>query len=246
MRGIGNGLWDCTEAERLRGSKRCRVNDALLILQVFVEREQETGVLAMADGSGDGAFIVLPSFVRLDDSKNIRRVEYGIAKQEVQRAMIVGRSALSDYFQTSAAGTREAGGVWVAVDLYFLNSGWSHAGSIRLNAVHHQRNAVGSSGIVIKEARHGRDVVLIEDRDAVECVAIDGVRVLVLGALDADERCGISGSDRDAFVKNRDLHGDTDRSLTFRRQVYVDAGWAKTLSLEIQNVVATIEMVEAE
>src|SRR6202035_2556518 len=116
MRRIGNGLWDCTEAERLRGSKRCRVNDALLILQVFVEREQEAGVLAVADGSGDGAFIVLPSFVRLDDRKSIRRIEYGIAKQEVQRAMIVGRSALGDYFQTSATGRREAGGEWVVVD----------------------------------------------------------------------------------------------------------------------------------
>src|SRR5580704_1542043 len=142
MGGIGNGLWDCTEAERLRGSQRCRVNDALLILQVFVEREQETGVLAMADGAGDGAFIVLPSFGRLDDCKSIRRVEYGIAKQEVQRAMIAGRSALSDYFQTSAAGAGEAGGVWVVVDLDFLNGGWSHAGTIRLNAVHHQCNAV--------------------------------------------------------------------------------------------------------
>ena len=33
MRGIGNGLRDCTEAERLRGGQRCRVDDALLVLR---------------------------------------------------------------------------------------------------------------------------------------------------------------------------------------------------------------------
>ena len=115
-------------------------------------------------------------------AKALRRVEYGIAKQEVQRAMIGGRSALGDDFQTSAAGTREARGVWVVVDLYFLNGGGSHAGSVGLDAVDDQRDAVGSGGVVVEEAGHGGDVVLIEDRDAVERVAVDGVGVLVFGS----------------------------------------------------------------
>ena len=51
--GIGNGLRDRAETQRLGGGDGFGIDDGLLVLQVFIEREQEAGALALADGSGD-------------------------------------------------------------------------------------------------------------------------------------------------------------------------------------------------
>ena len=53
MRGIRNGLSKRAEAERLRRSDRIHIHDALLIQQVFIQRQQETRVFAVAEGPGD-------------------------------------------------------------------------------------------------------------------------------------------------------------------------------------------------
>src|ERR1035437_1129142 len=136
--------------------------------------------------------------------------------------MIGGRSALGDDFQAGAAGAREARGVGVVVDLYFLNGGGSDAGSI------------GPGGVVVEEARHGGDVVLIEDGYAVEGVAVDGICVLVFGTLSAQERCGISSGDGDGFVGNRYLQGEADGGLTFGVDGGADAVVTETLGVKVQ------------
>jgi len=53
MSGIGNGLRDRTKTQRLGGGGGFGIDEGLLVLQVFVEREQEAGALALADRSGD-------------------------------------------------------------------------------------------------------------------------------------------------------------------------------------------------
>src|SRR4029077_7656319 len=52
MRWIGNRLGDWPKAQRLSGGQGLWIDDGLLILQVFVERQQETGALAVCDGAG--------------------------------------------------------------------------------------------------------------------------------------------------------------------------------------------------
>ncbi len=160
--------------------------------------------------------------------------------------MIGGRPALGDDFQPRAAGAREARGVWVVVDFYFLNGGGSDAGSVGLNAVDDERDAVGSGGVVVEEAGHGGDVVLIEDGYAVERVAVDGIGVLVFGTLGAHERRGISGGDSDGFVRNRNLQGEADRGLTFVGYGGLDADVTETLGVKVEGVVAGRNVVEAE
>src|ERR1700758_4267093 len=104
MRGIGHGLRDRPESKRLRGSNSAGIDDRLLIQEVLVERQQETGALAVSDRSGDGAFIILPALGGLHDSKGVAGIEDGIAKHEIQGAVVLGRSALSNNFETGAAG----------------------------------------------------------------------------------------------------------------------------------------------
>jgi len=53
MRRVGSGLRDGAEAKGIRGGEGCGVDDGLLVVEVFVEREQEAGVLALAEGPGD-------------------------------------------------------------------------------------------------------------------------------------------------------------------------------------------------
>src|SRR5437879_11396685 len=138
MGGIGNSLRDRPEAQPLGGLEGVGVDDGLLVLQVFIEREQKTGALAVADRSGDRAFVVLAAFGRLDESERVTGIKDRVAKQEVERAVIARRSALGNDFQPGAAGAREACGVRVVVDLYFLNCRGSHARSVGLDAVDDQ------------------------------------------------------------------------------------------------------------
>src|SRR6202166_2144271 len=119
MRGIGHCLRDRAESKRFRGGNGSGIDDGLLIQQVLVERQQETGSPAVSDRSGYGAFIILPALGRLHHSEGVARVEDRIAKHKIQGAVVLGRSALSNNFETSAAGARKAGRVRIVINLYF-------------------------------------------------------------------------------------------------------------------------------
>src|ERR1700726_1097797 len=125
MRWVGNGLRGRSEAQRFSGGYGCAVDHGLLVVEVFVERQQETGALAVADGSGDGAFVILAAFGGLDGGEGVAGVENGVAKHEVEGTVIDGRSAFGDDFQASATGAREARAVRIIVDLSFLDGGGS-------------------------------------------------------------------------------------------------------------------------
>src|ERR1700692_1074215 len=157
MSRIRNGLGDRSETERFGRGEGSRVNEGLLVLQIFVEGEQKTGVLAVSNGAGDRAFVVLSALVRLNHGEGIGRVENGIAKQEIYGPVINRRSALGHDFQASPAGTRKVRGVGIVVDLHFLHRGGSYARSIGFNAVHDERGAVSAGSVVVEGWRHGCD-----------------------------------------------------------------------------------------
>src|ERR1700736_60267 len=119
--------------------------------------------------------------------------------------MIGRRSALGDDFQAGATGARETRGVRVVIDLHFLDGRGSNAGSVGLDAIDHERDPVGSGRIIVKKAGYSRDVVLVEDGDAVERVAIDEVGVLVFRTLGTDEGDRNSRSDGDRFASTLNL-----------------------------------------
>src|SRR6202163_2405197 len=119
--GVGNSLRKGSEAERLCRGNSIGIDDVLLIQQVFIQREEKTGALAVSHRSRYGAFIILPALRRLYDRDLIAGIEDRVAKHEIQRAMVSGRSALGNYFQTGPARPREAGGIRVVIDLHFLH-----------------------------------------------------------------------------------------------------------------------------
>src|SRR5579864_9295667 len=110
---VGNRLSDRTEAERLRSGNSAEIDNRLLVEKILVEGQQETGALAVSHRPRDRAFIILPALRRLDGGEGIARVEDRVAKHEIQRAVIVWRSALGNDFQSGAPRAREAGGVRV-------------------------------------------------------------------------------------------------------------------------------------
>jgi len=160
--------------------------------------------------------------------------------------MIGRRSALGDDFQAGAAGAREARRVRVVIDLHFLDGRGSNAGSVGLDAIDHERDPVGSRRIIVKKAGHSRDVILVEDRDAVKRVAIDEVGVLVFRTLSADEGGRNSGSDGDRFIWNRNLQSHAKGRLTPGCHGCVDAGIKETFGVKLEDVIAGRNVVEME
>src|SRR6266849_6644057 len=212
MCGVGNGLRDGTEPRVFGSSEGSGIDDALLVVEIFVECQQETGALAVSNRSGDGPFVVLAALGRLHNREGVGSIEDGVTKKKIERSVIGRRAAFGHDFQAGPAGARKARGVRVVVDLYFLHSRGSDARAVGLNAVYHKCDAVGSGGVVVEKTRHGGDVVLIEDGNAVESVAVDGVDILVGGIFCADAGYAVSGSDGYRFVGNRDLHGHANGS----------------------------------
>src|SRR3982074_223857 len=156
------------------------------------------------------------------------------------------RSALGDDFQAGPSGAREARGVGVVIDLHFLDGRGSNAGSVGLDAIDHERDPVGSCRIVVKKAGHSRDVVLVEDGDAVERVAVDEVGVLVFRSLGTDDGNRNSGSDGDGFAFNRNLQSHAKGRLAPGCQGCVEAGVAETFGVKLQDVIAGSNVVEME
>src|SRR5579859_3576382 len=85
-RGIGDRLGNRAKAERLRGGNSARIDDALQIQNIVVERQQKAGVLAVTDRPGHRALVILATLRRLYDREGIARVKDGIAKHEIQLA----------------------------------------------------------------------------------------------------------------------------------------------------------------
>src|SRR6202165_2340251 len=156
------------------------------------------------------------------------------------------RSALGDDFQAGTSRAREARGVGVVIDLHFLDGRGGTAGSVGLDAIDHERDSVGSRRIIVKKAGHSRDVVLVEDGDAVERVAIDEVGVLVFRTLGTDEGDRNSGSDGDRFASNRNLQSHAKGGPAPGCQGCVDAGVAETFGVKLEDVIAGCNVVEME
>src|SRR6202790_1839205 len=245
-RGVGDNLRKGSEAQRTWRGNSIGIDDVLLIQQVFIQREEKTGALAVSHRSRYGAFIILPALRRLYDRELIAGIEDRVAKHEIQRAMVSGRSALGNYFQTRPARPREAGGIRVVIDLYFLHRRRRYARSIGLDSVYHQRDAAGAGCIVVQESRHGRDVVLIENGYAIQSVAIDGVGVLVVGGLRSDDWHIDPGRHRDAFGLDGNWHHNAEGRESFTGDRCRDAGVAKTFRMKLQRVLSGDNAIEAE
>src|SRR5258708_40204159 len=80
MCGIGNGLRDGTDPRPFRSSEGSGIDDALLVVEIFVECEQEAGPLAVANRPGNGAFVVLAALGGLHNREGIGSIEDGVTE----------------------------------------------------------------------------------------------------------------------------------------------------------------------
>src|SRR5579859_4366823 len=111
VRGVGKSLRKRTKTQRFGGGQGIGIDDVLLVENVLVERQQETGPLAMAERASHRAFVVLPALRRLHQGKRIAGVKDRITEHEIQGAVIVPSSALGYDLQPCPPGPREPGRV---------------------------------------------------------------------------------------------------------------------------------------
>lgn len=132
------------------------------------------------------AFIIAPLLRRFRGGKRLSRIEQGVPKQEIERAMILGRVGSRDDLDAAASGSRELRRIWVVVDFHFLNSGCRYREPVRLQAVHYQRDATGGYIALAQESGHGTDVIYVENGNVLQSRLAGADRIAVLGGFGAD------------------------------------------------------------
>ena len=95
-------------------------------------------------------------------------IQPSVAQQNGQRSVINLRPGFCDDLNAAAAGTREFGRIRILINLDLLNGGGGDADIPLFHAVDNQRDTTGSDGARIEKLRHGRDIVLVENRKVVE------------------------------------------------------------------------------
>ena len=183
------------------------VDDGLGVVGVRFAVEEEGVVFRMAEGTGEGAFLVEAALGRLDGRERVAGVEDGVAEEEVEGAVEFLGAFFGGDFNASTSGAGEEGGVGILVDLDVLDGGGGNAGAVDFHAVDDERDAVGAGGVVGKEAREGADVVHVEDGEVIEVSTIDSVGGLVVGGFDGELR-GVAGVDGDALLDACEVEGD--------------------------------------
>ena len=165
------------------------MDNGLEIIVVLLERKKERVPLVAAERTGEGTLFHVAAFGRLGCGKEIARVENGVTGQEIHGAMVGGRAGLSGDFNACSARPGKSRGIRILIDFHFLNGGSGDARAVGFDTVDDERDAAGGDGVVAEESRKKSDVVEIEDRDAIEGVARDVVRIEIFGG--SEEVCGM-------------------------------------------------------
>jgi hypothetical protein len=120
--------------------------------------------------------------------KRITRVQMVIAKDEVESS-VEGRGAgLGNDIDAAAARARVFGGVRIVIDLDFLDRGGRDSRAAGFYAVHQDGHAAGRHRAGIEKSRHRSDVVLVENRQVIECLPVQSNRVAVGRRIGAEFR----------------------------------------------------------
>ncbi len=135
-----------------RPLQRLREYNGCNILLVAVGSQQKIGIGPELQWAGERSLVESSLFRRLGSGEGLTRIEDGIAEQEVERTVVLWRSADCRDLYPSTPRPREFGRVGVLIDLYLLNRGRSHAQPIGLHTVHHQGHTTGRNVALAKEA----------------------------------------------------------------------------------------------
>src|ERR1700746_3638145 len=106
----------------------------------------------MAERPAQRPFIILPAFSRLRNGELVRRIKDCVTKHDGSVTVKVGTSSFSNNFEPCPAWARKQRGVGILIDSHFLDRRLRDTWTIRLHAIHYQRNAVRTHCIVVEEA----------------------------------------------------------------------------------------------
>ncbi len=137
-------------------------------------------------------------FLRLHCCERVAGIEPGVAKQEVDRTVILRRAGFRRDLDSCTARPVVFGGVGIIVDGYCLDRR-SRQDAGTLNAIHNQSDAVRSERAAVQKARHRGHDILIEDRQIIQSLPINRGYIAVLAGIGADFRR--VSADRDLLVE---------------------------------------------
>src|SRR5947209_10326447 len=107
----------------------------------------------MSERAGDYALVILSPLRGLRRwCESIAGIEYSITKQEIESAMITGRAPLGNDLKPCTAWPRKEDRIRILIDFDFLDRRRRNARTVRLDAIHHQRDAIGSSRVIVQKA----------------------------------------------------------------------------------------------
>jgi hypothetical protein len=210
-----------------------------------LQGEKEGIFLIVGKWPGQRAFFHVTAFGWFAGGKGVGGIEEGIACNEVNGPVELRGAGLRGDFNASASRSRETSGIRILVDLDVLNRRGRNTRPVGLQAVNYERDATGRNRVVAKEARDKGDVVLVEDRNTVQSIAIDVVRASIFGDI-----CGHLGrivwADVDCLTQRRDRKGDAKRRNGFRTEDHFRGGVFESTGADGQLVSARGEISKPE
>lgn len=148
--------------------------------------KQKRSCLTVPYGSRQDTLVDASLLRWTSSGKGIASIEVCITKDEIERAMIFGRSGFGDYFDSAAARPLKFSRIWVLINLYFFDSRWRDTEVWHFHAVHNQRHSIRSHAGGIEKPRHGADVVLIKNGQVTKRLFGERNGIFVVGGFRAD------------------------------------------------------------
>ncbi len=152
-------------------------------LQIFFAagaRDQKVSVATVAHRSGHMAFVDAALLGWAHGREEVAAVEDGVAKDDVEGAVILGRARLGGDFDAAATWVRKLGRERIAVDAQLGDGGRGDGGAFEFHAIDDDADATAIDGAGVEEFRQRGDRVLIEDGKMVERLARNRHAILVV------------------------------------------------------------------
>ncbi len=172
-----------------------RVDEGLLVQDLVVRRQRERRLAAAAERAAEEALVDLPLLGRLDRREGVARVDRRVAENDRGLTVELLRAWLGEDFDPPAAGARVLGRVGILVDPDLLHLRRADVQRADLHAVDDDGDAAVADRSGVQKLRHGGDEIVVEHRQALEHVLVDGDRVDVVARRGADLGHGIADGD---------------------------------------------------
>src|SRR5260370_2626366 len=157
--------------------------DRLQILFLTMAGEEKRRGFAVPNRSAQCALDDAPLLGGAHQGKGVDGVHYRVAKNEIQRSVIIGSGVLGDNFDIAAAGPGKLRRIGILIDAHLLNGRGRDCRAGNFDAVNNELRAICAERSGIEDSRHGSDIVLIEDGHTFQKSLTSITAIAILGRI---------------------------------------------------------------